>query len=180
MHTDITLDIMDAVTTDLGEKFRAFQQNTCKAFQTKELRREFDARMRRQNRKKKVKPDRTSTSAQASDTTHSVAPPSSVAGLGQSSGLQSARPNTSTESNFTTDHSVNNQPNSKLPTSKRRPKTFNLNTYKHHALGDYVSTIRKYGTTDSYSTEPVCIFFIPLCFINWRTTGRVGASHCKI
>lgn len=34
-------------------------------------------------------------------------------------------------------------------------KTMNLNTYKVHALGDYVETIRQYGTTDSYSTEPV-------------------------
>lgn len=37
----------------------------------------------------------------------------------------------------------------------RKPKHFNLKTYKHHALGDYVSTIRTYGTTDSYSTQPV-------------------------
>ena len=37
----------------------------------------------------------------------------------------------------------------------RKPKTFNLQTYKVHALGDYSSTIRKFGTTDSYSTEPV-------------------------
>ena len=37
----------------------------------------------------------------------------------------------------------------------RRPKTFNLQTYKVHALGDYLSSIRKFGTTDSYSTEPV-------------------------
>ena len=36
----------------------------------------------------------------------------------------------------------------------RRQKTFNLETYKLHALGDYASSIRKYGTTDSYSTEP--------------------------
>ena len=36
----------------------------------------------------------------------------------------------------------------------RRQKTFNLQTYKLHALGDYASSIRKYGTTDSYSTEP--------------------------
>ncbi|RDB23027.1 hypothetical protein Hypma_009855 [Hypsizygus marmoreus] len=33
-------------------------------------------------------------------------------------------------------------------------KKFNLNTYKAHALGDYVATIKRYGTTDSYSTEP--------------------------
>ncbi|KAJ7881644.1 hypothetical protein B0H13DRAFT_2540449 [Mycena leptocephala] len=30
---------------------------------------------------------------------------------------------------------------------------FSLNTYKHHAMGDYGSTIRRYGTTDSYSTQ---------------------------
>ena len=38
----------------------------------------------------------------------------------------------------------------------RKPKTFNLDTYKIHAIGDYASTIRKYGTTDSYTTEIVC------------------------
>ena len=37
----------------------------------------------------------------------------------------------------------------------RKPMSFNLNTYKIHALGDYVETIKMYGTTDSYSTEPV-------------------------
>ena len=38
----------------------------------------------------------------------------------------------------------------------RRAKTFNLDTYKYHSLGDYAEHIRQYGTTDSYSTEPVC------------------------
>lgn len=37
----------------------------------------------------------------------------------------------------------------------RKPKGFNLKTYKFHALGDYVSAIRLYGTTDSYSTQAV-------------------------
>jgi hypothetical protein len=39
----------------------------------------------------------------------------------------------------------------------RRSCTLNLDTYKMHALGDYVSTIEDYGTTDSYSTQIVCI-----------------------
>lgn len=34
-------------------------------------------------------------------------------------------------------------------------KTLNLNTYKAHSHGDYAATIRRYGTTDSYTTEPV-------------------------
>lgn len=38
---------------------------------------------------------------------------------------------------------------------KRLPKEFKLNTYKNHALGDYVNSIRRYGTTDLYSTESV-------------------------
>lgn len=42
-----------------------------------------------------------------------------------------------------------------IPTSTRRSKQFNLNTYKTHSLGDYVEAIRRYGTTDSYSTESV-------------------------
>jgi hypothetical protein len=40
-------------------------------------------------------------------------------------------------------------------TASRQPKSFNLQTYKLHALGDYVSSIRRFGTTDSYSTQPV-------------------------
>ncbi|KAI0054779.1 hypothetical protein BV25DRAFT_1816540 [Artomyces pyxidatus] len=38
--------------------------------------------------------------------------------------------------------------------NERKSKTFNMNTYKCHALADYSSTIRMFGTTDSYTTEP--------------------------
>ncbi|KAG6906368.1 hypothetical protein DXG01_014299, partial [Tephrocybe rancida] len=38
-------------------------------------------------------------------------------------------------------------------TTTRRPKALNLNTYKFHSLGDVAANIRRYGTTDSYSTE---------------------------
>jgi hypothetical protein len=34
-------------------------------------------------------------------------------------------------------------------------KVFNLNTYKMHCIPDYPTAIRKYGTTDSYSTQTV-------------------------
>ena len=40
----------------------------------------------------------------------------------------------------------------------RQPKQFNLNTYKYHALGDYCNTIQRFGTMDSYSTQPVGLF----------------------
>jgi hypothetical protein len=45
-----------------------------------------------------------------------------------------------------------------LRTSGRKPKMLNLKTYKYHALGDYALTIRQFGTTDSYSTQPVSFY----------------------
>jgi len=44
-------------------------------------------------------------------------------------------------------------------TSAARPKSFNLATYKLHALGDYVHNIRLFGTTDSYTTQLVSNFY---------------------
>jgi hypothetical protein len=44
--------------------------------------------------------------------------------------------------------------------SNPRIQKLNLNTYKWHALGDYASTIRKYGTTDNYSTQTVSLMSI--------------------
>ena len=44
-------------------------------------------------------------------------------------------------------------------THGQRPKGFNLQTYKLHALADYPSQIRMYGTTDSYSTQVVRLTF---------------------
>ena len=39
--------------------------------------------------------------------------------------------------------------------SEKLQKVFNLVTYKYHALGDYVRTILRFGTTDSISTQVV-------------------------
>ena len=44
--------------------------------------------------------------------------------------------------------------------SRSPKKILNLNTYKFHALADYVATIRLFGTTDSYSTLLVSSLFI--------------------
>ena len=107
MHTDATLQILDVATTDLGKQLRAFQRDTCAGFETLELKREAEARKRREAKQGPV--------------------------LG-------------TVSSSTT-------PN------QRRRKTLNLQTYKVHALGDYVSTIRMFGTTDSYTSAIASILF---------------------
>lgn len=41
--------------------------------------------------------------------------------------------------------------------SGRHPRTLNLNTPKTHFLGDYASSIPLVGTTDSISTQQVCV-----------------------
>lgn len=43
-------------------------------------------------------------------------------------------------------------------TSSPKEKKLNLSTYKFHTLGDYPDTIRRFGTTDNYTTQLVCSF----------------------
>ena len=63
-------------------------------------------------------------------------------------------------------------------------KKLNLLIYKFHALGDYPNTIRRFGTTDNYSTQTVCNISISLscanCIcprVNLNTDVRNDASH---
>jgi hypothetical protein len=109
MHTDDTLNLLDAATVLLGKQLRHFEKYTCAAFDTYELKQEADRRQRQQLR--------------------------SLAGNGEAA--------------------VPTVPTVPTPKTARRRKTFNLKTYKLHALGDYSACIRNFGTTDSYSTEPV-------------------------
>lgn len=43
----------------------------------------------------------------------------------------------------------------KETTTRKHRREFNPNTYKFHALADYCSTIRLFGTTDNYNTQNV-------------------------
>jgi hypothetical protein len=109
-HTDVTIQRLDELTSDLGYHLRRFESDTCSAYHTYELKREMKARQRKQ-----VHQQRTI--------------------------------------NATTQGKNN-------PSCGRMPKTFNLQTYKVHALGDYVEAIKTFGTTDSYSTEVVSIISV--------------------
>lgn len=138
LHSDNTLKLLDEETTKLGQSLRNFQSTTCAAFQTEELRKEANARLRKQ-----------------------------------------AKHNTEAGKKATTGNSTMPASHEKTATSdqgsRRKRRVFNLNTYKTHALGDYVATIKQYGTTDSYSTELVRPLFSVLeNFINLEVdiTGR--------
>jgi hypothetical protein len=64
-------------------------------------------------------------------------------------------------------------------TSGRKPKTLNLFTYKWHALGDYVRTIRLFGGTDGFSTQLVSsIYFYISDF--FTTSGPQGELAHKV
>jgi hypothetical protein len=115
MHSDLTLNAMDLVTSALGHQFRTFKATVCSAYDTHELRHEVEAR-RRRHAKQVAKHKATKK------------------------GKEKQREAVESEG------AVNNM---------QRAKVFNFQTYKFHALGDYVATIRQYGTADSYSSEPV-------------------------
>ncbi|KAG1726708.1 uncharacterized protein EDB91DRAFT_1254209 [Suillus paluster] len=48
MHSDLTLDILDQTTTELGKQFRRFKANVCTAYDARELDKEVNTRSRRQ------------------------------------------------------------------------------------------------------------------------------------
>jgi hypothetical protein len=115
LHTDVTLEILDDVTTSLGIQLRHFLNTVCKAFNTEELPKEARSRGRR---------------------------------------ISKAKSNYKTNGSSTSKGVGTKQ----VSHTGRKAMSFNLNTYKIHALGDYVSHIKLFGTTDSYSTEPVSNF----------------------
>lgn len=140
MHTDQTLELLDDVTISLGQQFRFFVNIICPDFKTRELPREAAARARRSK-----KPSTTgsgsgpiSVSSNNTENTSSILTPPLSADADSLTTTLTAAPQSST--------------------STRRLKTLNLDTYKYHSLGDYTEMIRKYGTTDSYSTELVGLF----------------------
>jgi hypothetical protein len=143
---------MESVTVSLGNLFRSFSNVTCPAFATKELRREADARARRESRKTAAKHSDVSNTGVTTVNRVSTSSPAEPAPGQRNSTGHRAR-------------------------GGRRPKTFNPNTYKSHSYGDYVKSIRLYGTTDSYSTEPVCYATnYSFSYMTDCLSGRIGAS----
>jgi hypothetical protein len=196
LHTDETLEVLDQTTIQLGAKFREFRDVTCAKFKTKELKREADARNRRaaSSRAKAERRNQTSTLTCSATTTSCLSTATepqatsfSTGGETQSQATNHAHPPQPcapsppivTPPNHNPPGLLSNPVQTCSSPAKsatgRRFKKFNLNTYKHHALGDYVETIRRFGTTDSYSTEPVSILFeCPLCFMSLIRTRVQG------
>jgi hypothetical protein len=158
MHTDPTLDIFDKKTICIGAEFRAFNDKTCSAFETRELVREADTRECQTQRKaEKLK------KSQVGNQAHTQSTPATA----DSTKEEQLKDRTSETTSYG---------------PRRRPKKFNLQTYKYHCLGDYPAMIRRYGTSDSFSTEPVSDYH-SLCLTYMLTVspnvGRARTSHLQ-
>src|SRR6202011_1317659 len=107
LHTDASLDILSQATTSLSNSLQNFQDKTCSMFQTRELKRERDARQRRSEKKTAkcgARPPATS-----SDSTG--------------------------EPMVAVNHETGPTPASMAPSNNaRKPKFLSLNTYTYHAL----------------------------------------------
>ncbi|KAF5314748.1 hypothetical protein D9611_007063 [Ephemerocybe angulata] len=132
LHTDQTLEIMDDLTTQMGDAFRKFQAKTCSAIETKELPREYNARIRRE-----AKAAAAASLPSSKKSQKKVAIP------------RGAAKRQKVDHDTTQNEGAGRDPAS----SGKREKTFSLRTFKFHALGHYVSSIRRFGTTENYSTQ---------------------------
>lgn len=147
MHTEVTLGYLEIATTVIGKELRSFRDTIGAAYTCKELPGETARRTRRQRKKKK----------------HSK----EMEGILISNPPESLPTSIPSSSRLPHDHLPTPPVNTSQPAPTTVPsppdlppktKLLNLGTYKLHALGDYVRTIRLFGTTDSYSTQIVSIF----------------------
>lgn len=111
MHNDCTLNVMQAVTVSLGNELRKFSQTTCSAFETKELRKEYNARIRCEANAAAKKACGATDLLNSTDEAHPAQtnPTGSLV-----SDLSPIQPGP----------------------SGQHLRTFNLSTYKGHSLGD--------------------------------------------
>lgn len=157
---------MDEVTVSLGKSLRDFQEKTCSAFDTRELRREAGARMKRKAK----------AAAQNSEKSKDNPNPPVLDTIPPT--LETTTPMELEPTNLPNTNGQTTPPMASTAGKKRKrtrkaatatgkgpvdrlerlKKPLSLNTYKNHAIGDYTDAIRKYGTTDSYSTERVFKF----------------------
>ncbi|KAG6905700.1 hypothetical protein DXG01_001205 [Tephrocybe rancida] len=149
LHSEATLRLLDEQTTILGACLREFQTEICPLFLTKELRREAVARERRTATKE------AGTSQKSKKGANKAASPGQTAPVVRGLNVNQEPAQAEVVEGIVQHQDIltTTLDKGKQPDSRRKNKTFNLNTYKVHSMGDYSSAIRTFGTTDSYSTE---------------------------
>lgn len=148
MHTEVTLGHLENATVTIGKELRSFRDTIAAAYTCKELPGETSRRARRL-KKKKDKSRETSVIEPSQASESSTVPPTPIPNPIQPPDHQASL-------QALEDTQVPAPP---LPKLVPKIKILSLCTYKLHALGDYVRTIRLFGTTDSYSTQIVSVFY---------------------
>lgn len=164
LHSDLSLDLLDTETTHLGEQLRHFKDKVCPVFETRELKREVDSRKQRAAKQQSSTP---TTTAQGPESA-AIEPEPIVPEVGSSRKRKTAKQKSSTSMATAQGLDSTIQPEPAIPeagelgaaSNERAWKAFSLDTYKAHSLGDYVEAIKRYGTTDSFSTETVSGFIL--------------------
>ena len=137
IHTTSTLRALKESTKALGQQLRLWVRRTCTFFNTRELPKEESARHRR-----KAAVAGKSTGRSGLDGGRN-----SRQGTTRGKGHKATNPRTTASGASKIPHTCNST----------LQRLFNLCTYKIHALGHYVAAIAKFGSTDGYSTQIVCI-----------------------
>jgi hypothetical protein len=150
LHTETTVTDLEHSTTRLGIILRKFEKDVCSAYRTHELPSEEAARVRRQ---------------------------ASAAKNGPQS--QSNRKRQTLPSALQKKKSALSKAGSPGPSSSRRQRTFNLNTYKIHSLGSYARAIHLYGSTDNYNSQTVCFYHLYFCKLIYCTQGELEHRRVK-
>ncbi len=144
-HTDLSLGILESVTIQLGQSLSKFKETTCLVYTTQELQREQTSRLRKAVSK---------SSAGEISTTNGNTTNGNTTNGNTNDVVMADAEKVAAETSDPTSHSSKTK-TAATPKKAKIRKILNLNTYKDHSLGDYVETIRRYGTVDSYSTELV-------------------------
>ena len=158
LHTTSTLNALKEMTKALGQLLQLWVKRTCSCFTTCELPKEESARHCRKA---------------------AAAGKSSGTARGRSSGACGGRGTTwGSKATNTTQRTTCALETPARHNSKLR-RVFNMCTYKIHALGHYVAAIARFGTTDGYSTQIVCIHHFFWYYINsiTRVNSNIGGSN---
>lgn len=209
MHTDETIDLLSKKTDLAAVHFRRFIETTCSEYDTRETDKEEAARIRkitRQKKKKEVSPQEPIAAATVDSLAaqNSITRPMPDVGTGttgpevvvqqveprlpdgggpapQEPGI-ARTPEASTVTTSRSDHTQTKLGDATGSRSKKLAKKLNICTYKFHAMADYPESIRRYGTTDSSSTERVsttsCLFKLRdvMDYANYANRGKLNTG----
>jgi hypothetical protein len=163
MHTEPTLQGLDMATTGIGRELRSFREWSRESFTVKKLPSESNAR---RTRRQKARATQGGSSLQpgavmnplTATSDSSLSSPATAARTLQTVMNDGAAESTALEASAPTPTVGASTAGTDTLKTPAKVQILNLFTYKLHALGDYVRTIRAFGTTDSYSTQTVCCF----------------------